>query len=444
MNDDFERIGQWITLAHVCRRWRSVVFQSPQRLNLRLLCTPETPARDALDIWPPLPLVIRYTFGDETSSVDNIIAALERNGRVCQIQLMNLTSSQMRYVTDSATMHKPFPELTDIWLSIYVDDRPGPILPYSFLGGTAPRLRSLNFRGIPSLGLPKLLLSATHLFYLDLYDIPRSGYIPPDAMATGLSALASLEYLHLHFRHPRPRPALETRRPPPSPLTRSILPNLTKVRFKGASEYLEGILARIDAPRLDDLSITFFNQIIFDLPRLSRFISRRPTLMAPERVHILFNTEAISVGFPSQTSDYGVLSVEIPCTASEWQLSSLEQVCTSSLPPVSTLEDLYISENRDWRPRWQDDVENTLWLDLLRSFVAVKNLYLSKEFVPRIAPALQELVGVRTTEVLPTLENIFLEDFQPSAPLHKGVEKFVAARQLSSHPVAVSHWDYDL
>ena len=66
MDEDFEslekpRIQEWITLAHVCRRWRTVVFQSPRRLNLRLFCTSETPARDTLDIWPPLPLVIRST-----------------------------------------------------------------------------------------------------------------------------------------------------------------------------------------------------------------------------------------------------------------------------------------------------------------------------------------------------------------------------------------------
>jgi hypothetical protein len=63
------------------------------------------------------------------------------------------------------------------------------------------------------------------------------------------------------------------------------------------------------------------------------------------------------------------------------------------------------------------------------------------EYVPRIAPALQELVGGRTTEVLPTLENIFLEDFKPSGPLHEGIEKFVGARWLTSHPVAVSLWN---
>ena len=126
--------------------------------------------------------------------------------------------------------------------------------------------------------------------------------------------------------------------------------------------------------------------------------------------------------------------------ASEWQLSSLEQVCTSSLPPVSTLEDLYILDGRENPACWQGDVENTLWLDLLHRFAAVKNLYLCEEFVPRIAPALQELVEGRTADVLPTLENIFLEGLQPWTP-HEGIKMFVAARRLTSHPVAVSGWD---
>jgi hypothetical protein len=146
-----------------------------------------------------------------------------------------------------------------------------------------------------------------------------------------------------------------------------------------------------------------------------------------------------------QTPNYGIFIVEISSTASEWRVSSLEQVCTSSLPPVSTLEGLYIFEHPYRPPRWQDDVENSLWLDLLRSFVAVKNLYLSEEYAPRIAPALQDLVGERTREFLPTPENIFLESFQPSGHLrvHEGILKFVAARWLAGHPVTVSRWDGD-
>jgi hypothetical protein len=423
----------------VCRRWRSVVFQSPLRLNLRLYCTRTTRARDTLDIWPPLPLIIRdyRIFADETTGVENIIAALEHNDRVYQIDLKWISSPEWEYVTYSAAMQKPFPELTDLRLSMYKGES-GPILPDSFLGGTAPRLRSLHCRRIPFPGLPKLLLSATNLVDLTLDYIPRSGYISPEAMGTGLSALTSLETLHLEFLYPPPRPALRTRRPPP--LTRSILPSLTQIRFKGTSEYLEEILARIDGPRLDGLHITFFNQLIFDTPQLFQFISRTPTLRAPKEGHITFHSTAIDVEISSQTSDYGELSVRIPCTESEWQLSSLEQVCASSLSPISALEDLNIVEGYP-PPRWHDDVESTLWLDLLRPFVAVKNLYLSGEIVPRIAPALQELVGGRTTEVLPTLENIFSRAFWPWGRIDdEGVERFVAARQLTSHPVAVSPW----
>ena len=78
---------------------------------------------------------------------------------------------------------------------------------------------------------------------------------------------------------------------------------------------------------------------------------------------------------------------------------------------------------------------------VLHPFSAVKNLYLGEEFVLRIALAPQEPVEGRMMEVLPSLENIFSEGFQSSGPLHEGIEKFVAARRLTNHPVAVSRWD---
>ncbi len=47
------------------------------------------------------------------------------------------------------------------------------------------------------------------------------------------------------------------------------------------------------------------------------------------------------------------------------------------------IEDLYI-EHRYSRLVWANDaIENTLWLELLLPFPAVKNLYLSKDFCAR-------------------------------------------------------------
>lgn len=69
-----------------------------------------------------------------------------------------------------------------------------------------------------------------------------------------------------------------------------------------------------------------------------------------------------------------------------------------------------------------------------------KNLYLAKECAPHVVPALQELVRERVTEVLPTLQGLFLEELD-SGPVQKAIEKLVAARQLFNHPIVISNWN---
>jgi hypothetical protein len=106
------------------------------------------------------------------------------------------------------------------------------------------------------------------------------------------------------------------------------------------------------------------------------------------------------------------------------------------------LEDLYFETIfSQVQPDWPNDIESTLWLELLHPFTTVKNLYLSEEFAARIGPVLQELVGGIATEVLPTLQNIFLEGLQPSGILQKGIGQFVATRQATGRPIVVSHWE---
>ena len=85
-------------------------------------------------------------------------------------------------------------------------------------------------------------------------------------MVSCFSALTSLETLQISFDPPLSRPDRNSRRPPP--LTRTLLPALTHLVFRGVSEYLEVLVARIDAPLLDKLYITFFHQLIFDTPQL--------------------------------------------------------------------------------------------------------------------------------------------------------------------------------
>jgi hypothetical protein len=440
--EDLFKIQAWHTLVHVCRTWQTIVLGSPSRLDLRLLCTDMTPVKEMLAVWPPLPIVIGK-YGRPTQ-MDNMVVALEHNDRACQIVLWDVTNSQLEEVL--AAMQQPFPVLTDLGISLadrwkdgLPEDEMPPVVPESFLHGSAPRLRYLRLGGVPFLGLPKLLLSATGLVRLYIHSIPHSGYISPEAMVRCLSTLTRLEILWIGFESPLSRPARESRRPHPP--TRSALPALTYFGFKGVSEYLEDLVARIDAPLLNSLNITFFHQLIFDTPQLAQFLARTPNIRPPVEAHIVFSNRYVEVTSARTFPRNFVLWIS--CGQSDWQLSSLAQVCSSSFPQVliRTVERLHIREVECGPLRWQDDIENNQWLEVLQPFTALKDLHVSRDFLPRIAPAFQELSGERVTEVLPALQSIILEELHPSRPVREAIEKFVAARQLAGHPISVSYWD---
>jgi hypothetical protein len=61
------------------------------------------------------------------------------------------------------------------------------------------------------------------------------------------------------------------------PLTLTHLPVLTELQFKGASNYLEHFVARIDAPLLQTLTMTYFHRLVFDTPQLNQLIGRAHT-----------------------------------------------------------------------------------------------------------------------------------------------------------------------
>ena len=261
-----ERQDAWQLLVHVCQRWRSVIFESPHYLELELVCTARTPARDLLDVWPAFPLIISCI---SPVKVDNIIAVLEHTDRVSLINFTDIRSSDWEILL--AAMQQPFPLLS--FLRLWPTDEM-PVVPDSFLGGSASCMRTIFLDHVPFPSLPKLLLSTTRLHTLFLLNIPHSGYFSPEAMFTALSTLTSLELLEIEFLSPRSFPDSASRRP--LPLTRSVIPVLTYFSFKGVSEYLEELVARIDTPQLNRLFITFLNDVVFDTPQLIHFINRTP------------------------------------------------------------------------------------------------------------------------------------------------------------------------
>lgn len=340
-------------------------------------------------------------------------------------------------------MQRPFPALRhlQLWLQ---PSRPwaGPmqVAPDSFLGGSAPHLQTLSLCRIPFPGLPKLLLSATHLqvVCLDLWDISHTGYISPDTLLTCLSVLTRLEKLKIGFEN---SPGRDDRKSGRSlPLTRSLLLVLTMFQFKGDSEYLENLLVGIGVPLLDELDIVFFHRTTLSTPQLTQLISRTTQFMGLDRACFKFDSSAGSRRTPLLTFGNS-LNYGISGGHSHSRVWALVRACSSSVPPalVSRVKFLHILEEGPWLSNWKRHIERNQWVQLLHPFTGVEGLYLSNGFVPIILSILRELVGERGIEVLPALQTLFLEGGLGTA--EEDIRQFVVARQLVHHPITVSGYD---
>jgi hypothetical protein len=426
---------RWQALIQVCRRWRCVIFGSPRRLDLRVVCTDKTPTRTLLDIWPPFPINIASWYGVNEESVENVIAAVEHgHDRISHILIHDINGPALEKL--SAAMQQPLPTLKHLSLRSF--DESVPLLSETFLGGSAPVLETFQLYAIPFPTFPRFILSFTHIRILSIYDIPDSGYISPNEMATCLAALPNLEDLSIEFRSPLSRPPQIT----PPPRTRIVLPALTELSFCGVSEYFEDFVSQIDTPLLNRLHVTFFMDLIFDIPQLRHFIRRAERLDPLNQAVMVFNNRGIWIS-DSDTLPR-LFRLEIWCERPDWQLSSMVQVFGQQLPLLSHVEQLKIVQYREENIEWMNNPDmdvSPLWLELFHLFTALQRLYVSKELMAPVAAALQQLTEGRTMEVLPVLNGLFLEGLEPSGPVPEGIQSFLAARQLSDHHVAVQGWD---
>jgi hypothetical protein len=419
----------WHTLVHVCQRWRYVVLASPVYLKLFLIIrTWRTAVREMLHIWPTLPLLIWLGTHCETSDT---IAALEQRDRVHRL---------IGYVTCfeaegfPTVMLEPFPALTRLDLRSAFS-RPM-VLPDRFLGGSAPRLQYLRLECLPFPTLPKLLLSTSDLVQLHLLQLPTYGCISLDAMATSLSALTRLQCLSIAFQRWGIQPPQGTRHPPPQ--THAVLPSLTDFRFEGVSEYLDDLVALIDAPHLQSVNIEFFDRLNFQIGQLSRLISHAGMLRSFGHAEVLFTRLSVHTRLYSRGAEdlCQYLKLQFQEDELSLQVLTLVQMYSRLSSLLSSVEQLDILNKRDFGAS-QVNIDNTHWLELFQPFTAVRTLRASRHWQSFIMPALQELTGETATAVLPALNHIYLEAYQPYGPEQQGVEHFITARQDSGHPVAI-------
>ena len=434
VNDD-----EWEALVHVCRRWRSIVFSAPRRLNLKLVCTSGTPASKMLDTWPALPIVVRVRGGfDEIR--ENVRAALEKHDRICKVHVDYATYDYLKELVEA--MQVTFPTLTDLHVRAFLNrysHNDTVSFPESVLGGSAPNLRSLSLVNIAFPGLPNFLSSSPGLVSLSLSEIPQSGYIPSDTMIDCLSSLTRLEYLQIDFPFSELHSAGASRRQPPP--TRSVFPVLNQLLLTGTTEYLDQFLPHIEAPLLHHVHIRFANvgQPIFDISRILRWVGLTGAFEAFDQAYMYFRNFYFHVALSSrkEATDGKVLTLSLEWDGSSWKLPELT---LDSCDHFSEPFDL-CAFDPGFLPAWRNSIGNAPWSHLVRFFAVMKSMYLARGVAVLVVPALQDLTGPGVTEVLPVLRNIFVERLDALGPVQEALGQFVAARQLlSGHYIDVQCW----
>ena len=398
--------------------------------------------RETLSIWPALPIVVSGSAND-IEDAEDIAFAFQRRDRVYEITLDGYPSFRPLGMVVSA-MLVPFPALRRLFLTAH--EVPSPVFPDTFLGGSAPRLRSLRLHGIPFPALPKLLPSARDLVDLTLSGIPRSGTFSPEAIVNSIADLSRLESLSLEFRSRQSCLVPGSRSPP---VARGVLPALNRLRFEGTPEYLGDLISRIDAPKIHHLYMTFFNQpfLASDFYHLGQFIGRTEKFKSLTHADINFRirTAEILLSQRTQTCD-PTLSVAILCKQLHPQLWSLAQICSASLLPLSKVESLEVSsELLKWQLHQEHVEEDARWLNVLQPFSGVKNLHPRENTLPSLAYALKDVSEERITEVLPALQVLSLDEPSSPGPLdipsppavQEAIDRFVAMRRLSTANVTV-------
>jgi hypothetical protein len=390
-----------------------------------------------LHIWPEIPIAVRISDLQVYERIpDNILTALEHNDRVCEIYVDSIGLEDLMTVP---VMQDPFPALRHLHLEAFDT----PIVPDSLLGGSAPRLRSLYLKGFPYPALPKLLLSATGLVSLSLFD---RCYISPRMMVDCLASLTRLEKLQIEFLdwphegHHRSSQILPL-------LTRRTdlrhLPVLATLVFEGATGYFDHLFAHIDTPQVENVEIEFIDPPIFDFSRIFVFTGLKETFEALDSAHMgVENDDFVKVMLSSRrrTASGTMLILLIPRGNHElnwrfWELKQDQRGHPASLFPAK-FERHNVRSGTHVLPK----LRKGQWLDLFRLFPAMENLYLSEGLAVCTAPALRELASEGVMEVLPALQNIFIGNFESSAFIQMAIGKFVAARELSGHPVTVQSW----
>ncbi|KAH8976638.1 hypothetical protein EDB92DRAFT_2121009 [Lactarius akahatsu] len=381
-----------------------------------------------LSLWPDFPLAISLYIPE---GEDDLIAALEHPGRVCRIDIITSCSDVFAVIE---AMQVPFPALTHLQLVGPENDGYDP-----------------DVLDIPDqfLGLPTLLLSARDLVSLQLESVPPTnsdyGHISPEEMVSSLAVLTKLRTLSIkrypsEDSEPSPIPSDERRRRP-DPTMLAVLPALTQFVFGRDFEYLEDLVAQIDAPRVADVRIEYLTEEV-QTRQLSRFIDRSNLKLAQfRRAQVRFYSDQVYIdlnlpqGECLQAKFSIIMTLDYATTVSP--VMYVVHVLGQLVAMTSSVGHLRVSFWTPVIPRQVGkDLLESEWLPLLRLFSAVEVLEVSGGLAGCIAPALEDTAEETETLtiLLPVLRLLWLADDNCNKP-----EWFLSSRQHSGRPVTIAN-----
>ena len=388
------------------------------------------PVLDAVGCWSALPIVVQYgesPASDPPAPEDgkNINVALKQSDRVSSMSL-TITSPLLKL----SEIERPFSEL-----EVPSRNSAQLTLPSTFQWG--PSLRCLNSTSVNFPSLLQLLGSSKNLVDLLLHEVLDPSCFPPEALTNTFSGMVQLRSLSLHF----PSTGNHLTPPPPS-RELVILPALTRLNFRGTTEYLERLVARIDTPLLGDIEVTFVEKSNFDLSQLFKFTTRMGIHTSPRRADILSSEHAVSISW-TRPGDSNCFKLQSPCKSFSDRLFILARILYQFSAFLYSVEDLRVTAQRPLKQG--DDLNYERWSEpisqAINTFMGVKWLYVSGNLWNDIVCSSQLWHWQRRPKsMLPALHKLYVLQPAPHySRLREAIVSFMVSRRLSCCPIVVDY-----
>ena len=355
---------------------------------------------------PPLPLIIDYDGeNDDISAEDEegIALALEKHDRVRRIRLW-MPVSKLEKLLPLMSIVEEYPVLEYVIVGPVAKGDPALMLPETL---QAQNVHHLLLSGFTFPKRSRLLTTAVGLVTLNLYIEHQFADLRPTVLLQCLSSMPQLETLEIAFSYPFPnrdvaRQFLHT------PITTHVtLPNLRQFLFRGVTAYLEAVVRRVTAPRLEKLEINFFEHLTFSVPLLLQFMHITENLRFRRGKFQFFEDQVLVKLYPREETKMNAFSICIHCWHFDWQVSSMAQISDSLSQIFSGVEHLTLEHGvHDRSSEEHNEVDHTEWRELLRSFRNVKTLRIDHGLTGELSHIVQLDGGELSLELLPELQEL--------------------------------------